>query len=55
MANQNRQRPAWLVGLVIAAILFVIGFLIFQALGFGDNPVLESALSGFGAVSVIGL
>ena len=39
--TEKRQLPAWLLGLVIAAVLFVIGIFVFSALGFGDNPVLE--------------
>ena len=55
MANHKRQLPAWLLGLIIATVLFVIGVVIFQALGFGDNPVLESALSESRVLPVIGL
>lgn len=36
----RRQVPAWLLGLVIAGVLFGVGLIVFQALGFGDNPVL---------------
>lgn len=39
--TDKRQLPAWLLGLVIAAVLFVIGIFVFGALGFGDDPVLE--------------
>ncbi len=39
--SEKRPIPAWLLGLVIAAVLFVIGIFVFSALGFGDNPVLE--------------
>ena len=35
-----RRLPAWALGLMIAAVLFGIGIIVFQALGFGDNPVL---------------
>ncbi len=55
MADPKRQMPAWLMGMIIAAVLFVIGVLIFQALGFGDNPVLESGALTPGSLSVIGL
>ncbi|MEE8406113.1 MAG: hypothetical protein V3S32_03075 [Acidimicrobiia bacterium] len=55
MADHKRQMPAWLMGMIIAAVLFVIGVLIFQALGFGDNPVLESGALTPGSLSVIGL
>lgn len=39
--SEDRKLPAWLVGLLIAAVLFLIGLVVFQALGFGDNPVLD--------------
>ena len=38
--QQRRRPPPWLLGLIIAAALFGIGIVVFQALGFGDNPVL---------------
>lgn len=42
MAEHTRAKriPAWLLGLLIAALLFALGVVVFQALGFGDNPVL---------------
>ena len=43
MNEAKRRIPAWLLGLIIAAVLFGIGILVFRALGFGDNPVLEDA------------
>ena len=55
VADQKRQMPAWLLGMIIAAVLFTIGVVIFQALGFGDNPVLESGAFAPGSLSVIGL
>ena len=36
--------PAWLIGLIIAALLFIIGFFVFTALGFGDDPVIEQSM-----------
>ncbi|MFV1960301.1 MAG: hypothetical protein ACC658_00580 [Acidimicrobiia bacterium] len=54
-ANHKRPMPAWLIGMIIAAILFAIGVVIFQALGFGDNPVIESGAFAPDALSVIGL
>jgi hypothetical protein len=36
--------PAWLVGLIIAAVLFIVGFFVFSALGFGDDPVIEESV-----------
>jgi len=38
-SHEKRRLPAWLLGLIIAAVLFGIGIFVFQALGFGDNPV----------------
>jgi hypothetical protein len=42
MAKHDRRFPAWLVGLVIAAVISVVALLVFSALGFGDDPVVES-------------
>ena len=55
VADQKRQMPAWLLGMIIAAVLFAIGVVVFQALGFGDNPVLESGAFAPGSLSAIGL
>lgn len=43
MTEETRAKkriPAWALGLIIAAVLFGIGIIVFQALGFGDNPVI---------------
>ena len=40
----RRSLPAWLLGLIIAAVLFIIGFFAFGALGFGDDPVIEQSI-----------
>ncbi len=37
----RRKLPPWLLGLLIAAVLFTIALIVFQALGFGDDPVLD--------------
>lgn len=42
--QRSRQMPPWLLGLIIAVVIFLIGFLVFQALGFGDDPVIDSAV-----------
>lgn len=42
MAKHGRQPPAWLVGLAIAVVIFAVALLVFSALGFGDDPVVES-------------
>ena len=43
-APEKRRLPAWLLGLVIAAVIFVLVLLVLQALGFGDDPVLDGAI-----------
>ena len=42
--EESRPIPAWLMGLIIAALLFIIGFFVFSALGFGDDPVIEQSV-----------
>ena len=44
--EQRKPLPPWLVGLVLAAFIAVIALWVFTLLGFGDNPVLESAVTG---------
>lgn len=34
--------PAWLLGLIIAVVVFAAVLLVFNWLGFGDDPVVES-------------
>lgn len=41
MARHRKPIPAWLMGMIIAAIVFVLVLVIFNALGFGDDPVVE--------------
>lgn len=36
----------WLVGLLIAVAIFVVGLLIFAALGYGDDPVIDPGSTG---------
>jgi hypothetical protein len=33
--------PAWLLGLVIAAVVFALVLVLLSALGFGDDPVVD--------------
>lgn len=40
-----RPLPAWALGLIIASVLFGIGIIVLQILGFGDNPVLGDAVA----------
>ncbi len=39
--SEPRKLPPWFLGLLIAAVLFTIALIVFQALGFGDDPVLD--------------
>lgn len=41
MARHLKHKPAWLVGLVIAVVIFAIALTVMMALGFGDDPVIE--------------
>lgn len=41
MAKEAKRIPAWLLGLILAAVVFALALLIFNALGFGDDPVVE--------------
>lgn len=38
----KRKIPAWLLGLAIAALVFIAVLFLFSALGIGDDPVVES-------------
>lgn len=42
--RRRRQLPPWLVGLLIAALVFVIVLVFLDVLGYGDDPVIEGAL-----------
>ena len=35
----GRRLPAWLLGLVIAVVVFVAVIVVMNVLGFGDDPV----------------
>jgi hypothetical protein len=45
MARHSKGWPAWLVGLVIAAVVSLLALIVFSALGFGDDPVVESLIA----------
>ena len=42
--RRRRQLPPWLVGLLVAAVVFAIVLLVLDVLGYGDDPVIESGL-----------
>jgi hypothetical protein len=35
----KRRTPPWLVGLILAVIVFAVALLLANVLGFGDDPV----------------
>ena len=44
MSEPGRPRfPAWFVGLLIAIVVFVAALWVFSALGYGDDPVIDSS------------
>jgi hypothetical protein len=45
MARHRKKMPAWLLGLIVALVIFAAMLLVANALGFGDDPVLESVAS----------
>lgn len=38
MSEDKRQLPPWLVGLILALIVFVVVLVVLNALGYGDDP-----------------
>jgi antibiotic biosynthesis monooxygenase (ABM) superfamily enzyme len=36
----KRQLPPWLIGLLIALVVFAVVFIVANLLGFGDDPVI---------------
>ncbi len=46
VARHRKPLPPWLLGLLIAIAIFAIGILVFSALGYGDDPVIEPNVSG---------
>lgn len=45
MSEQKKSLPAWLLGLIIAVAVFVVGLILFQVLGFGDDPSFETGVT----------
>ena len=41
MARHNKPIPPWVMGLIIAAVVFALALVVFNLLGFGDDPVVE--------------
>ncbi|HEY6635546.1 MAG TPA: hypothetical protein VI141_08020 [Acidimicrobiia bacterium] len=47
-ARHRRKLPAWQLGLIVAVVLFVGAIVIFNLLGFGDDPVIEGLAANLG-------
>ncbi len=43
MARHREKLPPWLLGLIIAVFVFAAAVVVFSLLGYGDDPVVESA------------
>lgn len=41
MAKHKKRMPAWVLGLVIAVVIFALVLVVFAGLGIGDDPVIE--------------
>lgn len=39
MSKERRSLPPWLLGLIIAAVVFLVVLVAINLLGFGDDPV----------------
>lgn len=46
MSEKRRRLPPWLIGLFIAIVVFAAALVLFELLGFGDDPVLGSMPRG---------
>lgn len=42
MGRHTRRVPAWVMGLILAAVVFALVILVLNALGYGDDPVVET-------------
>jgi len=43
MARHRRKPSPWFLGLIIAVVVFAALLVVFSLLGYGDDPVVESA------------
>lgn len=41
MTQRTPRIPAWLIGLILAALVFAVVILVLNVLGYGDDPVVE--------------
>lgn len=45
MHQKKRPIPAWLLGLLLAAVIFALALFLLDILGYGDDPVIEEGAS----------
>jgi hypothetical protein len=43
--QKKRPIPAWLLGLLLAAVIFALALFLLDILGYGDDPVIEEGAS----------
>jgi hypothetical protein len=36
--REKKQVPAWLIGLILGAVVFAVVFFVLEVLGYGDDP-----------------
>jgi hypothetical protein len=46
MSEYKKQLPPWLVGLILAVIVFAVVLVVLNALGYGDDPAVGLTPSG---------
>ncbi len=42
VSEERRRLPPWLVGLIVAVIVFAVLLVLLQVLGYGDDPSIGS-------------
>ncbi|MFZ0625165.1 MAG: hypothetical protein WAN34_01550 [Acidimicrobiia bacterium] len=40
LSDERPQRPPWLIGLILAIVIFIVIVVLANILGFGDDPSL---------------
>jgi hypothetical protein len=46
MADEKRRLPPWLVGLILAIVVFIVAQVGLNALGYGDDPAVGAQPGG---------
>ena len=47
-ARHRKKPPAWQLGLILAVVVFVVVIVVFNLLGYGDDPVVEGLVANLG-------